>query len=56
MRRATDGGADDDVLHYGVAVDLQVLDAACGSRIRGDAPDVTATAGLTWGFVYGETR
>lgn len=81
------GGPDDDVLHYGLALDYQILnalqwvgelfaerelsggvdtlvqyntglrwnplesltlDAAGGSKISADAPDFTATAGLTW--------
>lgn len=85
------GGPDDDVLHYGIAVDYQLvetvqwvgevfaeremssgadtvvqyntgfrwsplesltLDIAGGSRISGDAPDFTATAGLTWAFGF----
>lgn len=91
------GGPDDDVLHYGMAADYQVLDAvqwvgevfaeqemsggadtivqynmgfrlnpieslaldiAGGSKISGDAPDFTATAGLTWtfGFVNKESK
>jgi len=87
------GGDDDDVLHYGMAVDYQVLetvqwvgevfaeretsngaetvtqyntglrwtpiesltlDIAGGSKISGDAPDFTATAGLTWAFGFGD--
>lgn len=85
------GGPDDDVLHYGVALDYQVLDSvqwvgeifaeretsggadtvvqyntgfrwspiesltldiAGGSTISGDAPDFTATTGLTWTFGF----
>ena len=30
------------------------LDAAAGTKIRGGAPDFTATAGLTWAFGFGE--
>ncbi len=87
------GGADDDILHYGIAADYQLLetvqwvgevfaerelsggadtvaqyntglrwspvenltvDLAGGSRIAGDAPDFTATAGLTWAFGPGD--
>lgn len=83
----------DDVVHYGVALDYQIVDAvqwvgevfaekelnddadtvvqyntgfrwspaddltldiAGGSKIEGDAPDFTATAGLTWTFGGGE--
>ena len=83
------GGQDDDAMHYGVALDYQVVDAvqwvgevfaekalgggedtvvqyntgfrwnpvesltldiAGGSKISGEAPDFTATAGLTWAF------
>ena len=85
------GGPDDDVLHYGLALDYQIMDSvqwvgevfaeretasgadtvvqyntgfrwnpietvtvdlAGGSRITGDAPDFTATAGLTWAFGF----
>ncbi len=85
------GGPDDDVLHYGMAVDYQLietvqwvgevfaeretasgsgtvvqyhtgfrwnpvagltLDIAGGSKISGDAPDFTATTGLTWAFGF----
>jgi hypothetical protein len=85
------GGPDDDVLHYGLAMDYQLsdtvqwvgevfaeretssgadtvvqyntgvrwtpvesvtLDLAGGSNITGDAPDFTATAGLTWAFGF----
>jgi hypothetical protein len=85
------GGSDDDVLHYGMAADYQILEAvqwvgevfaeretasgsetvvqyntgfrwnpvdgltldiAGGSKISGDAPDFTATAGLTWAFGF----
>ncbi len=85
------GGPDDDVMHYGMAADYQILDAvqwvgevfaeqemsseadtivqyntgfrwnpiesltldiAGGSKISGDAPDFTATAGLTWAFGF----
>lgn len=85
------GGPDKDVLHYGMAVDYQVLEAvqwvgemfgerenasgadtvvlyntgfrwnpmdgltldiAGGSKISGDAPDFTATVGLTWAFGF----
>lgn len=85
------GGPDDDVLHYGAALDYQIvdviqwvgevfaekglagatdavvqyntgfrwnptesltLDIAGGSKISGDAPDFTATAGLTWAFGF----
>lgn len=81
------GGPDDDVLHYGVALDYHLaeaiqgvgevfaenvfgggsdtvlqgnlglrwkpaddltLDVAAGAKLRGDAPDFTVTAGLTW--------
>ncbi|MDD5706136.1 MAG: transporter [Kiritimatiellae bacterium] len=84
-------GAGEDVLHYGMAADYQVmdtvqwvgeifaeretsgeadtiaeyntgfrwnpgdsltLDIAGGSKITGDAPDFTATAGLTWAFGF----
>jgi hypothetical protein len=31
-------------------VDGLTLDIAGGSKISGDAPDFTATAGLTWAF------
>jgi len=34
-------------------VDDLVLDAAAGAGLRGDAPDVTATVGLTWTFGFG---
>lgn len=34
--------------------DSLALDAAVGSKIHGDAPDLTATAGLTW--IFGLTR
>lgn len=33
-------------------LDSLVADAAAGSRIAGDAPDFTATAGLTWTFGF----
>lgn len=85
------GGPDDDVLHYGLALDCQIMDSvqwvgevfaeretaggadtvvrynmgfrwnpsesvtvdlAGGSKLRGDAPDFTATAGLTWAFGF----
>ena len=85
------GGPDDDVLHYGLALDYRLTDAvrwvgevfgdntladgadtvvqyntgfrwnpiesvtvdlAGGSKITGDAPDFTATAGLTWAFGF----
>jgi len=85
------GGADEDVLHYGLALDYRLMDAvqwvgevfaekeladgtetvvqystgfrwnpigsvtvdlAGGSKITGDAPDFTATAGLTWAFGF----
>ena len=85
------GGPDEDVLHYGVALDYQITDAvqwvgevfaekelaggedtvaqyntgfrwspvenltldiAGGSKISSDAPDFTATAGLTWAFGF----
>lgn len=85
------GGSDDDVLHYGLALDYQAtesvqwigevfakreradgaetavqsdtglrwnaadgltLDLDGGSRISGDGPDFTATAGLTWAFGF----
>ncbi|MBU1693652.1 MAG: transporter [Verrucomicrobia bacterium] len=84
------GGTDEDVLHYGIALDYQVLDViqtvgevfaeretssgadtvaqfnlglrycpadsltldlAAGSRLGGEGPDFTATAGLTWAFL-----
>jgi len=32
------------------ATDDLTLDVAVGTKIRGDAPDFTATAGLTWAF------
>jgi hypothetical protein len=83
------GGPDNDVLHYGVALDYQIveavqwvgevfaeeeitggaetivqyntgfrwspvesltLDMAGGSKISGDAPDISGAAGLTWAF------
>jgi len=86
------GGPDDNVLHYGLAIDYQIvnaiqwvgevfaakelttgtdtvvqyntglrwnptdsltLDIAGGSKLSGDAPDLTATAGLTWAFGFG---
>jgi hypothetical protein len=89
------GGPDDDVLHYGMALDYQIVDAvqwvgevfagkdlaggeeavvqyntgfrwnavesltldlAGGSKISGDAPDFTATAGLTWAFGFKNTE
>ncbi|MCZ7591282.1 MAG: transporter [Kiritimatiellae bacterium] len=85
------GGPDEDVFHYGVALDYQALDAvqwvgevfaerettggadtvvqyntgfrwtpveslmidiAGGSKLKGDAPDFIATAGLTWTFGF----
>ncbi len=85
------GGPDDDVLHYGLALDYPLvdtvqwvgevvteqelssgadtvtqynigfrwypiasltLDIAGGSKLAGDAPDFTATAGLTWAFGF----
>lgn len=85
------GGPDDDICHYGVALDCQVLaavqwvgevfaeretssgadtivqyntgfrwspvdsltlDVAGGSKLKGDAPDFIATAGLTWTFGF----
>ncbi len=89
------GGPDANVLHYGVALDLQLtetvqwvgevfaeretfrgadtvaqfsagfrwnpsegltLDIAAGSKIHGDGPDITVTAGLTWAFGVGGNR
>ncbi|MBM4144423.1 MAG: transporter [Lentisphaerae bacterium] len=89
------GGSDDDILHYGMAVDYQVLetvqwvgevfaeqetssgadtvvqyntgfrwnpaenltlDIAGGSKISGDAPDFTATVGMTWAFGLGSNE
>ena len=96
MGKPDDGDAD-DVVHYGVALDYQLLNAvqwvgevfaekelnddadtvvqynagfrwtpadnltldlAGGSKLRGEAPDFTATAGLTWtfGFENSESR
>jgi len=85
------GGPDDDVLHYGLALDCQMMDSvqwvgevfaeretaggadtvvqyntgfrwnpiesvtvdlAGGSKISGEAPDFTVTAGLTWAFGF----
>jgi hypothetical protein len=85
------GGHDDDVLHYGLALDYQIMDSvqwvgevfaereladgadtvaqyntgfrwnpvedltldiAGGSKICGDSPDFTATAGLTWALGF----
>lgn len=85
------GGPADDVLHYGVALDYEIMDAvqwvgevfaekelaggedtvaqyntgfrwspvesltldiAGGSKISGEAPDFTATTGLTWAFGF----
>lgn len=85
------GGPDEDVLHYGVALDYQILesvqwvgevfaekvvaggeetvvqynagfrwnpvenvtlDIAGGSKLVGEAPDFSATAGLTWAFGF----
>jgi len=34
------------------AIDGLVFDVAAGSRISGHAPDLTATAGLTWTFGF----
>lgn len=87
------GGPDDDVIHYGLAADYQLLDAvqwvgevfadneltndadtvaqfstgfrwtpvesltvdlAAGSKVTDDAPDFTATAGLTWAFGFND--
>lgn len=89
------GGPDDNVIHYGLALDHQLLDAvqwvgevfaeretcsgadtivqyntgfrwcpvdsltldiAGGSKLKGDAPDFIATAGLTWTFGCGRCR
>ncbi len=33
-------------------VDTLVVDAAAGTRLAGDAPDLIATAGLTWNFGF----
>jgi len=33
-------------------VDTLIVDAAAGSRLAGDAPDLIATAGLTWTFGF----
>lgn len=33
-------------------IDTLVVDAAAGSRLSGAAPDLTATAGLTWTFGF----
>jgi len=52
------GGTDNNLMfNTGLrwtALDGLVLDAAAGSRIGGDGPDLTATAGLTWTFGFTE--
>ena len=56
-------GGTDNIIMFNTGlrwnpVDDLVFDAAAGSRISGDAPDLTATAGLTWtfGFVKEESK
>lgn len=62
MEKELLGGTDNIIMfNTGLrwaAVDGLVFDAAAGARISGDAPDLTATAGLTWifGFVKEEIR
>ena len=37
-------------------VDSLVLDAAVGTGLRGETPDLTATIGLTWTFGFGNSK
>lgn len=50
-------GGTDNIIMFNTglrwtAIDGLVFDAAAGSRISGDAPDLIATAGLTWTFGF----
>ena len=53
----TDGNETSVAINGGVrwqAFEPVTLDAAVGAGLRGDAPDVAATAGLTWAFGFSD--